>query len=381
MFARSALIPRTHGTYKPFLGLFSAGDRLSGVYSVLFFQSVHILLSRRRRNYKFYLICMMTLFLLSTLHIALSWAWAFITDTADTAIYEVISLKDPPPDLYGPGDSYSLHRIATLIKVRYLMANTIADAIIIYRCYVIWAYNWRVIAFPAFGYGCTLIAGVVGLLPLSRAATRAAVAVIMAATFVTNVLAASLAAGRIWWISHRASLFLGRNSRRKYDNLTAILLESGLIYPASLIITVAVFLSPATPIVSVLICVAGVYHIVVIAPTLIVVRVGLGVSTDDVEKSVAISRGLQFASPTCETGTDDTTMELEVRRVVTFTARRDGEPRGVQRETKASIWEDEPKVPITPPQLQLGSRIQTSGGKSFIALEEGGEGDLYPETS
>jgi hypothetical protein len=111
------------------------------------------------------------------------------------------------------------------------------------------------------------------------------------------------------------------------------------------------------------------------------VRVGLGVSTDDVEKSVTISRGLQFASPTRETGRGDTTMELEVRRVVTFTARRDGEPRGVQRETKASIREDEPKVPITPPQLQLCSRIQTSGGKSFIALEEGGEGDLYPETS
>jgi hypothetical protein len=111
------------------------------------------------------------------------------------------------------------------------------------------------------------------------------------------------------------------------------------------------------------------------------VRVGLGVSTDDLEKSVTISRGLQFTSPTRETGTDDTTMELEVRRVVTFTARRDGEPRGVQRETKASIRKDEPKVPITPPQLQLGSRIQTSGGKSFIALEEGGEGDLYQETS
>jgi hypothetical protein len=93
------------------------------VYSTLFFQSVHILLSRRRHKYKFYLICMITLFLLSTLHIALSWAWAFITDTADTAIYEVISLEDLPPDLYGLDDPYSLHWIATLIKVRYLMAK------------------------------------------------------------------------------------------------------------------------------------------------------------------------------------------------------------------------------------------------------------------
>ncbi|KAJ7728198.1 hypothetical protein B0H16DRAFT_243889 [Mycena metata] len=323
-----------------------------GVYSVLFFQSVHILLSRRRHKYKFYLICMITLFLLSTLHIALSWAWAIITDTADTAIYEVISLENPPPDLYGPDDSYSLHRIATFIKVRYLIANTIADAIIIYRCYVIWGYNKRVIAFPAFGYGCTLVAGILSLVPLSRAATRVAVAVIIAATFVTNVSAASLAAGRIWWISHRVALFLGRNSRQEYDNLTAILLESGLIYPASLIITIVVFLSPA-PAVSDLICLAGVYHIVAIAPTLIIVRVGLGVSTDAVETSVAISRGLHFVSGMRETGTDDTTMELEVRQVVTFTTHRDDEPGEAQRETKASIRENEPKGPITPPQLQL----------------------------
>ncbi|KAF7339171.1 Rtt106 domain-containing protein [Mycena venus] len=313
-----------------------------GVYFPLFFQSVHILLSRRRHNYKFYLICMITLFLLSSLHIALAWAWAFITDTADTAIYEVISLNDPPPELYGPDDSYSLHRVATLIKVRFLMANTIADTIIIYRCYVIWAYNWRVIAFPAFGYGCTLIASVVVALPLSQAAKQPAVAVIVAATFATNVSAASLAAGRIWWISHRTALFIGRTSRRKFDNLTAIILESGLIYPASLIVNIAVrFLSPAT--FPFLTCIAGAYHIVAIAPTLIIVRVGLGVSTDDVEKSVAMSRGLLFAPGMRET--DDTTMELGVRpQAVTFTIpHRNDKHREVQRETTASITENELK--------------------------------------
>ncbi|KAJ7884195.1 hypothetical protein B0H14DRAFT_1403096 [Mycena olivaceomarginata] len=51
-----------------------------GIYSVLFYQSVQVLLSRRTPNYKLHLGWMTTLFLLSTIHIALAYAWAFITD-------------------------------------------------------------------------------------------------------------------------------------------------------------------------------------------------------------------------------------------------------------------------------------------------------------
>ncbi|KAJ7190175.1 hypothetical protein GGX14DRAFT_483653 [Mycena pura] len=82
-------------------------------------------------------------------------------------------------------------------------------------------------------------------------------------TFFTNVLAASLAAGRIWWICRRASYFLNRSAHRKYSDLIAILLESGLIYPASLIATIAVFVAPTTSTESVLVCIATVYHLVV----------------------------------------------------------------------------------------------------------------------
>jgi len=73
-------------------------------------------------------------------------------------------------------------------------------------------------------------------------------------------------------------------------DLTAIILESGLIYPATLIITIVVYLVPATPTVAVLSCIAAAYHLVGIAPTMIIVRVGLGVSTDSVEESVNLSR-------------------------------------------------------------------------------------------
>ncbi|KAJ7124648.1 hypothetical protein C8R43DRAFT_37539 [Mycena crocata] len=287
-----------------------------GIYSVLFFQSVHILLTRRRPHYKFHLACMIVLFVLSTIHIALAYAWAFITDGADTGIYELFSLLDPPPMLYGPSDPVSVRRIGLVLKVRYTLANMIADGILVHRCYVIWGFSWRAAAFPFFAYVCTFIGGIVGLLPLSGSSERAAVAVCVGTTFFTNILAAGLAAGRIWWISRRAAFFLGRNSRKKYMDLTAIILESGMIYPASLLITIVCFLSPTAPTASVLICIGAVYHIVAIAPTLIIVRVGLGVSTDDVDKCVTITNGhgTQSRAPTGAGGVEATSvLELRVR--------------------------------------------------------------------
>ncbi|KAJ6557651.1 hypothetical protein B0H19DRAFT_1148279 [Mycena capillaripes] len=272
---------------------------------------------------------MVVLFFLSTLHIALAYAWAFITDTADTAIYELFSLKNPLPILYAPGDPISVHRIGILLKIRFSLANAIADAIIIYRCYVIWGFSWRAVTFLIAAWVLTIVGGVVGLLPLSGTSERAAMAVVIGTVFFTNVLGSGLAAGRIWWISRRATNYLGRRSRNRYVDLTAILLESGLIYPTVFTITVIVFLIPQTPTSSVLICLAPCYHLVGIAPTLIIVRVGLGVSTDDVEKCVTISRGSTLPSFVMQRG-PDTTMELQVR------VERE-EFQGALRDPKASI--------------------------------------------
>ncbi|KAJ7791097.1 hypothetical protein B0H13DRAFT_2394389 [Mycena leptocephala] len=120
---------------------------------------------------------MILLFLLSTIHIALAYTWAFITDRAQTGIYELFSLDNPLPVLYGPDDAAIVRRLGILIKIRYTLANAIADGIIIYRCYVIWGCNWRPVAFPAFSYTCTLIGGILGIIPLSGTSERAATAV------------------------------------------------------------------------------------------------------------------------------------------------------------------------------------------------------------
>jgi hypothetical protein len=63
------------------------------------------------------------LFLLSTIHIVAAYAWAFITDTATTAIYEMLSLRNPPPDLYGPNDPFVVHHLVRLLRARYAIAK------------------------------------------------------------------------------------------------------------------------------------------------------------------------------------------------------------------------------------------------------------------
>ncbi|KAJ7240642.1 hypothetical protein B0H12DRAFT_52148 [Mycena haematopus] len=286
-----------------------------GIYSVLFYQAVYVLLSRRTPNYKMHLWWLTVLFLLSTIHVLLAWTWAFITDTADTAIYELFSLKNPLPVLYAPDDPISVHRIGIVIKLRYSLANAIADGVVIHRCYIIWGRKLRSVAFLIVAFFMTCIGGIIGMLPLSGVPERAAMAVCIGTVFFTNVLGTGMVAGRIWWISRRAANYLGGRSRKRYSNLTAVMLESGLIYPAALALTVILFLIPATPTSSVLICLAACYHLVGIAPTLIIVRVGLGVSTDDVEKCVTVSRGTSGGSslPIFAAREHDTAMELQVR--------------------------------------------------------------------
>ncbi|KAJ7215002.1 hypothetical protein GGX14DRAFT_392266 [Mycena pura] len=97
--------------------------RFQGVYTVLFFQSVQLLCSYRRPNYKFHLGCMILLFILSTIHIALAYTWASMSDRAQTGIYQVFSLDNPLPVLYDPDDPAIVRRLGLLIKIRYSLSK------------------------------------------------------------------------------------------------------------------------------------------------------------------------------------------------------------------------------------------------------------------
>ncbi|KAJ7590026.1 hypothetical protein C8J56DRAFT_936699, partial [Mycena floridula] len=238
---------------------------------------------------------MITLYSLSTIHIILVYSMAFISDKGAAAPYHLFSLRMDRPNLFSDNDPASLTGIATALKVRFALSNAVADAILLHRCYVIWGFNWRVIIPPGFLYLIIIVAGFVDLVHSGK---RELVAICLGTMFSTNVYATCLAAGRIWWINRKVRSETKRPRQKLFQALPVILLESGFIYPIAMLIGVTSFFFPTRGIAT-LISIASCYQLVDIAPTLIIVRVGLGVSTNDMDTQIAYERGRREAKNLC----------------------------------------------------------------------------------
>ncbi|KAI3606419.1 hypothetical protein WG66_009546 [Moniliophthora roreri] len=199
------------------------------------------------------------------------------------------------------------------VAVLYLIGNIIADMILIFRCYIIWGHRKPIVIGPIvactlsnlLGTACTIIIIVKGSATQDAGMgwfqlSHLMMGIYMILNLFITMILISLVAGRIYWISRRSSGVASATSRKRYNTVAAIMyvrflftlpqvvslyrrisLESGLIYPLVLIPNVAFNTAEAlvgwdlTPL---LIQAAG------IAPTLIIVRSGKGISIEDHEE-------------------------------------------------------------------------------------------------
>ncbi|KAJ7888511.1 hypothetical protein B0H13DRAFT_2042232 [Mycena leptocephala] len=229
------------------------GTFFYGIYLVLFCICMYILLHRpSSRENTVLLVTAIALFTFSTILIVL----ILVLVTAE--IEELASI---------PSDS-----IQNAAYIIYAINNSIADGLLIYRCYVVWNHDWRVIVLPVM----LLITSTACGLDVFLDATPQ-FAVILA----TNFLATGLTAGRIWWISHHSRAYLEAAAQRRYASAIALIAESGMLYSATILAFLIVISFPSLsstleePLLQIVTQVMG------IAPTLIIVRVGLGVAVED----------------------------------------------------------------------------------------------------
>ncbi|KAJ7432403.1 hypothetical protein FB451DRAFT_1316923 [Mycena latifolia] len=188
--------------------------------------------------------------------------------------------------------------------------NVIADSLFTYRCFVVWGRNARIVALPIFMVVAT---GVLGYLcayedDYVNAGTYIDFRVAFLMSVSTNFVLMALTAGRIWWIRRDASILGLSDSAfvQRYNTIIAIILESGAIYCIGVIIYVIFVsvLNPGnfTPLID--IGRAAVPQIMNIAPTLIIVRVGLGYGVADTAAVSTLrarpgaSTGVPFRNPT-----------------------------------------------------------------------------------
>ncbi|ESK91811.1 hypothetical protein Moror_10537 [Moniliophthora roreri MCA 2997] len=188
------------------------------------------------------------------------------------------------------------HWTRVLREALYVTNSLVADTLVIYRLYVVWGYNWKITVGPIILLLASSISGYIAVWEITRVASGGSIfakqvadgaTALFALSMGTNVIVTSLIAGRIWYIGHRASKHLGRQHGVKYSRALVVIVESGALYSVSLFILLILFAMGND---AQIILFNSASQIVGIAPTLIIVRVGLGLSAQDNLATVATSQ-------------------------------------------------------------------------------------------
>ncbi|KAJ6474880.1 hypothetical protein C8R45DRAFT_383157 [Mycena sanguinolenta] len=250
---------------------------LYGIYLIMIAQYVYVLRKRGIGRNRFLAFATIALFVLCTAHCVL--------------VLVDIGTRTPLLQLHTTVGGVSL-----AANVVYVTANVLADAIFIFRCYVIWNSQIKIILLPVFltlgvagiGYFNAFSAAVAaskhkaGLGRFSHFFTPALFALSIGTSLFTTFVLMGLTVGRIWVLARAARRVFGAQMASTYYTVCAMILESGALYLCGGIAFIALGLTG--PFVSDVIINSETIvlaQLVGIAPTIIAVRVALGESVEN----------------------------------------------------------------------------------------------------
>ncbi|KAG0700287.1 hypothetical protein DFH29DRAFT_933016 [Suillus ampliporus] len=195
--------------------------------------------------------------------------------------------------------------------------DLVGDLVLVYRCWMLWGKNYYVVILPllsAFG-GFACIMELLHLLlvtdPTSPSPPAAIVPLGLAGYIMplaTNVIVTTLIVYRIWFSSRvvrESPVHIGQGASH---HAMMLIIESGALYLVTQLVFVVLFAMqhPAEGIMAVI--ATQVYGI---APTLIIIRVGLGISSENTTKAITSTRIEWIARRGEDTGTSGTQFTVE----------------------------------------------------------------------
>ncbi|KAF9450827.1 hypothetical protein P691DRAFT_757805 [Macrolepiota fuliginosa MF-IS2] len=172
----------------------------------------------------------------------------------------------------------------------YVVNSMIADSLMISRCYAAWCKSKRVIMVPCLLLLASSLSGLIfTIAPAGNLALRGKLYIYLWLSLSLNLLVTFLTAIRIWWMARQTSRILGPAIARKYYSAVAIIIESGAIFSLYILMD---------QVAGTFILDSGLTQVVGMVPALIIVQVGLGRHTKDIETTVSIVRGETHTLPT-----------------------------------------------------------------------------------
>ncbi|KAG7443408.1 uncharacterized protein BT62DRAFT_935025 [Guyanagaster necrorhizus] len=250
-----------------------------GVYTGIFGMSIWLLLVNSVSRARIYMGCIITaLYIFATIAAIALWidfSDAFVIGTSFQARYDLMS------------SSVLLETMSDIVEALNLL---IADCIMIWRCWVVWGHDWKVVITPIFFVIIEIACGCILLVHQTKddVITIAWALPTMAMTLGTNILCTGLIVGRIIHVARGHRGVMG--GIRTYRGVIEILVESAALY--SLIYMALMILYPLEGY-GYTYAQRLTYPITGIAPTLIIARVASG-QARPVESSHETQSSLHF---------------------------------------------------------------------------------------
>ncbi|KAF8188743.1 hypothetical protein BJ912DRAFT_1042521 [Pholiota molesta] len=304
------------------LNAFILGVFGMGMYTIIYFGTMYIHLTRSASKRYIVPATITALFACNILFTAVNWyitKWQFV-DNGGTQESVFLSLFEIPGWM----------GLAT--DIPYYLGFVLADGLLIWRCFFVWNQSLRAIAVPVLLLTAEIVIFIVRTILQARYGVVVPTARLTAqinsmafagyfTTFATSFVTTLLIAYRIHAVATRGT------SQRRFRHITAIVVESGAVYSLSLLfgaITTVVAEEMTVTVLNTRVVASGYYQTVLvnliagIATTILVARVAmLGTTTSFPSTSIHLS-GLQFhARSTHETHALD---ELEAAYPVSVKA-------------------------------------------------------------
>ncbi|KAJ7744131.1 hypothetical protein B0H16DRAFT_994700 [Mycena metata] len=241
-----------------------------GIHMVLFILAICLLTRRKTAGKKLLLVYTVAMALFGTTQLGLSVAQVVFTVQ--------LFVQGGTRGQLAAGSALNL--APTFI---FFTNNLVSDSLLLYRCFLIWGSRWPPVVLPGILVIATCVAGYNTV--INSISHRASLFDALAPNIfgaVTNAVLVAFTVGRIWWIRRDAlRVSHGAEVLNRYNTAIAMILESGALLLVPTIL--AIIPMPAVPRI-IMTGIAG--QLINIAPTLIVVRVGLGHDIQDTVQSL-----------------------------------------------------------------------------------------------
>ncbi|KAK1226543.1 hypothetical protein PQX77_010470 [Marasmius sp. AFHP31] len=237
----------------------------------------------KTRERTFHFTTIIALFVLATLGLADNTALAVVQAGSYFYMWAGSAVGDHTKTLSILKHLLPAFRIPSTILT--MMANILADVVLVFRCYAIFNFQKAIIIIPAIACFLSNALGIIsmaitvsaGLTPWSPMAKWIDKATYLENTYfilnaLINVVLTSMVAGKIWLSSSQPDDYISPKSKKRYASIASIIFQSGLLYPLILLVSVPFTLLPPLAgwdLYPLLIQFAG------ICPTLMIARVGL----------------------------------------------------------------------------------------------------------